>query len=110
MTKLIALILIMFLIFFDQNVAFASNNKDFSAYMEDWTTKKELASKLLLEAENAYKSGDELSACALQSQASDFGIEATESLIKAMEINGSTDGLENLEVGLNKWKELGRLC
>ena len=36
--------------------------------------------------------------------------EATESLIKAMRINGSSDGLENFESGLNKWRELGDFC
>ena len=110
MPRLITLILIICLLFCEDNIVLASEGKDFSSYMSDWTKKKELASKLLRDAENAFKDGDELSGCAIQVKASKKGIEATQSLIKAMEINGSTDGLENLVFGLNKWKELGAMC
>ena len=110
MPRLITLIFIICLLVCEANIVLASEEKDFSSYMRDWTEKKELASKLLRDAENAFKAGDELSGCALQVKASNKGIDATQSLIKAMEINGSTDGLENLEFGLNKWKQLATIC
>ena len=62
------------------------------------------------DAENQFKSGDELSGCATQKKASKYGIEATKSLIKAMEDNESPEGIKNLETGLNKWRELGDFC
>ena len=83
---------------------------DFESYMQEWNDKRELATQYLLDAEKALKEGDEATGCVAQRKASKYGIEATESLIKAMKINGSTDGLENFESGLNKWKELGDFC
>ena len=110
MYRLIVSTLIILYLSFGGNIVIASEKKEFSSYMQGWTDNKDLASKLLKEAEDAFKNGDELSGCALQVKASKKGVEATESLIKAMEINGSIDGLDNLQVGLNKWRELGRLC
>ena len=78
--------------------------------MQDWTEKRELASNYLFEAEEAFKIGNELSGCATQKKASKLGIEASNSLIKAMKLNGTMDSLKDLEAGLNKWKELGDFC
>ena len=78
--------------------------------MGDWESKKTIASEYLKQAENAFKEGDELTGCSFQRKASLYGIEATKSLISAMEVNGTKDGLENLEGGLNKWRELGDFC
>ena len=75
-----------------------------------WDQKKELASQYLDEAENSFKEGDELEGCVLQQKAGEYGMEATKSLIKAMQINGSNDGIENLESGLLKWQELKDFC
>ena len=108
--KMIILILVMLLIHSHSDVVLAGTQDVFDDYMNKWTEKKTMASKYLLEAEAAFKNGDELTGCAIQKKASTYGIEATESLIMAMEVNGSTDGLENLETGLNKWKELGDFC
>ena len=78
--------------------------------MKEWNEKKELASEYLLKAEEEFEAGDELSACATQKEASEYGISATQSLIYAMEINGTTDSIENLKAGINKWKEIGDVC
>ena len=84
--------------------------KDFELYMKDWNDKRELATQYLLEAEEAFKEGDEAIGCVIQRKASKYGIEATQSLIIAMKLNGSDQGVENFEYGLNKWKELGDFC
>ena len=83
---------------------------DFEAYMQEWDQKRELATQHLLDAEKALKAGDKLNGCLQQRRASKYGIEATESLIKAMKLNGSMDEFENFESGLNKWRELGDFC
>ncbi len=98
------------LILFQVDKVFADSQKDFSEHMRDWQEKKELASFYLMEAEKSFKSGDELSGCVTQQKAGEYGIQATESLISAMRLNNSTDGLENLESGLNKWRELRDFC
>jgi len=48
--------------------------------------------------------------CARQREAASYGIEATESLIKALEANGSKTEIENLQAGLDKWRELRDYC
>ena len=110
MSKFLVAALIITLILFGNNIVFASTEKDFLIYMNDWESKREIASKYLKEAKIAFKEGDELTGCATQRKASKFGIKATKSLIKAMELNGSYEGLDNLEAGLNKWRELGDFC
>ena len=84
--------------------------EDFETYMKIWDEKRELATQYLFYAEKSLKEGDKATSCFNQRKASKYGIEATESLIMAMKINGSTDGLESFESGLNKWRELGDFC
>ena len=107
MKALIAAFLFVLLTAFQCAPAFA---EDFESYMQEWNEKRELATQYLLDAEKSLKEGDDATACVTQRKASQYGIEATESLIKAMRIIGSTDGLENFESGLNKWKEIGSFC
>ena len=83
---------------------------EFETYMQNWNEKRELATQYLLDAEKALKEGEEVTGCVTQRKASQYGIEATKSLIKAMKINGSANGIENIESGLNKWRELGDFC
>ncbi len=90
--------------------ATASSETDFHSYMKVWDTKIELASQYLKDAESEFKRGDELQGCFKQTKAAQFGIEATESLIKAFEISGSTDDMSNINSGLEKWKELRDFC
>tara|TARA_B100000700_G_C14956190_1_gene814103 strand:- start:161 stop:460 length:300 start_codon:yes stop_codon:yes gene_type:complete len=83
---------------------------DFEVLMKVWDQKRTLATESLLDAEKYLKQGDKAKGCASQRKASRYGIEATESLVKAMKINGSTEGLQGFESGLNKWRELGDFC
>ena len=97
-------------IFLSSETALASNNKNFRDYMDTWNEKIKLASEYLDQAENELKNGDAIQGCINQKKAAGFGIEATESLIKAFQVNGSQGDIENIETGLKKWKELRDFC
>ncbi len=110
MKILITVFLSLLILLINIDSLFAITEKDYQAKMEVWEHKRELASQYLLEAEKAFKAGDELQGCASQREASEMGIEATKSLITAMETNGSSSEIENLQVGLNMWTKLGNIC
>ena len=97
-------------IFLSSETAFASNNENFRDYMDTWNEKIKLASEYLDQAENELKNGDAIQGCINQKKAAGFGIEASESLIKAFKVNGSQGDIENIETGLKKWKELRDFC
>ena len=88
----------------------SSELNTFDSYMTGWNLNIEKASKLLREAENEFKSGDELQGCVLQRKAAKYGIEGTEMLIKAFELEGANQDISNITNGLNKWKELQDFC
>ena len=83
---------------------------EFEMYLNDFYKKQELASKILKEIETDLKNGSRDEVCVRQRKAANYGIEATKSLIKAFKISGSNTQVENLQVGLNKWKELRDYC
>ena len=92
------------------NPVLADSQISFDDYMKIWNENIELASQGLNDAESAFKNGDALQGCVKQREAAKYGVEATESLIKAFEISGSTGDMSNLESGLDKWKELRDFC
>ena len=79
-------------------------------YLSDFYQKQEKASKILKEIEIDLKDGSRERVCARQREAARYGIEATESLIKAFKTNGSASQMENLQAGLDKWRELKDYC
>tara|TARA_Y100001968_G_scaffold17060_1_gene13537 strand:+ start:678 stop:1007 length:330 start_codon:yes stop_codon:yes gene_type:complete len=83
---------------------------EFEMYLSDFYQKQEQASQILKEIETDLKDGSKEKVCARQREAANYGIEATESLIKAFTINGSTSQMENLQAGLDKWRELRDYC
>ena len=83
---------------------------EFEIYLKEFYQKQDKASKILKGIELDLKDGSRDSVCARQREAAIYGIEATESLIKAFKINGSNTEIENLKTGLNKWKELRDYC
>tara|TARA_Y100001968_G_scaffold123781_1_gene112796 strand:- start:122 stop:451 length:330 start_codon:yes stop_codon:yes gene_type:complete len=83
---------------------------DFEMYLSDFYQKQAQASKILKEIETDLKDGSKDRSCARQREAANYGIEATESLIKAFKINGSKTQMENLQAGLDKWRELRDYC
>ena len=83
---------------------------EFEMYLSDFYQKQDKASKILKEIEIDLKEGTRDKVCSRQREAAKYGIEATESLIKAFKINGSKIEMENLQAGLNKWKELRDYC
>ena len=82
----------------------------FEMYLNDFYQKQAQASKILKGIETDLKDGSRDRVCARQREAARYGIEATESLIKAFKINGSKTEMENLQAGLNKWFELRDYC
>ena len=107
---ILSLLIGLYLFVCPQGYVLADSQNSFDQYMNEWEVKRNLASKYLLEAEAALKSGDELNGCAFQKKASEFGIEGTQALIKAMKVNGSKEEIQNLETGLRKWQELRDFC
>ena len=83
---------------------------EFDIYLADFYQKQERASKILKDIETDLKGGSKDRVCARQREAAYYGIEATESLIKAFKINGSKNQIENLQAGLDKWRELRDYC
>lgn len=79
-------------------------------YLNDFYQKQEKASTILKEIEIDLKDGSRDRVCSRQREAASYGIEATKSLIKAFKINGSTSQMENLQAGLDKWRELRDYC
>ncbi len=79
-------------------------------YLTDFYQKQERASQILKEIETDLKDGSRDMICARQREAAIYGIKATESLIKAFEINGSKNQIESLQSGLDKWRELKDYC
>ena len=83
---------------------------EFEMYLNDFYQKQEKASKVLKEIETDLKDGSRDRVCARQREAASYGIEATEFLIKAFKTNGSKTEMENLQAGLDKWRELRDYC
>ena len=83
---------------------------EFELYMDDFYTKQEQASRLLKELEIDLKNGSSERVCARQRKAANYGIEPTESLIKAFKISGTLSQTDDIKAGLNKWKELRDNC
>lgn len=92
------------------SVISANAESEFEMYLSDFYQKQEKASKLLKEIETDLKDGTRDKVCARQREAANYGIEATESLIKAFKTNGSEAEMENLQAGLDKWRELRDYC
>ncbi len=102
--------ILIILIVFPVNPASAYSPEKYEDYLNNWNSKIKLASEFLDNAEKELKNGNEIQACLNQRKAAKYGIEATESLIKAFKESGSTDDLSNIKAGLNKWKELRDFC
>tara|TARA_B100001250_G_scaffold146795_2_gene125678 strand:+ start:116 stop:445 length:330 start_codon:yes stop_codon:yes gene_type:complete len=109
MKRLLILSLIFSFLFFLSLIPVKAET-EFEMYLSDFYQKQEQASKILKEIENDLKDGSKERVCARQREAASYGIEATESLIKAFRINGTKTEIENLLAGLDKWRELRDYC
>ena len=109
MKRLIPLLLISLVLLFSSVIS-ANAGSEFEMYLSDFYQKQEKASKILKEIETDLKDGYRDRVCARQREAASYGIEATESLIKAFKTNGSKTEIENLQAGLDKWRELRDYC
>ncbi len=90
------LIILILIIFAFAPLVSAYDINEYKNQLDNWNQKIKLASESLEEAEKELKDGNEIQACLKQRKAAGYGIEATESLIKAFEISGSTDDLSNI--------------
>ena len=108
MKRLFPLLLIYLVLF--SSVISANAESEFEIYLSDFYQKQEKASKILKEIETDLNDGSRDRVCARQREAASYGIEATESLIKAFKTNGSKTEMENLKAGLDKWRELRDYC
>ena len=109
MKRLIPLLLISLVLLFSSVIS-ANAESEFEMYLRDFYQKQEKASNILKEIEIDLKDGSRDRVCARQREAASYGIEATESLIKAFKTNGSKTEIENLQAGLDKWRELRDYC
>ena len=96
------------LLFF--SVISVNAESEIEMYLHDFYQKQAKASKILKELETDLRDGSRERVCARQREAAAYGIEATESLIKAFKTNGSISQMENLQTGLDKWRELRDYC
>ena len=108
--KRLLLLSLIFSLFLFISLTPVKANTEFEKYLNDFYQKQERASKILKGIETDLKDGSRDKVCARQREAAIYGIEATESLIKAFEVNGSKNQMENLQSGLNKWRELRDYC
>ena len=101
---------LIFVVLLFSSVIPVNAESEFELYLSDFYQKQEKASKILKEIESDLKAGSRDRVCARQREAASYGIEATESLIKAFKTNGSESQMENLQAGLDKWRELRDYC
>ena len=107
--KSIFLLSLIFVLLFFPFISVNAESK-FDMYLSDFYQKQEKASKLLKGIETDLKDGSRDRVCARQREAASYGIEAMESLIKAFKTNSSKTEMENLQAGLDKWRELRDYC
>ena len=108
--KRLFLLLFIYVAFLFYSVISVNAESEFEMYLSDFYQKQDKASKILKEIETDLKDGSRDRDCARQREAAGYGIEATESLIKAFKTNGSKTEMENLQAGLDKWRELRDYC
>tara|TARA_B100000214_G_scaffold216406_1_gene157204 strand:- start:23 stop:352 length:330 start_codon:yes stop_codon:yes gene_type:complete len=109
MKRLFSLVLILFVLLYIPVIS-VNAESEFDMYLSDFYQKQEKASKILKEIETDLKDGSRDRVCARQREAARYGIEATESLIKAFKTKGSITEMETIKAGLDKWKELRDYC
>ena len=109
MKRLFPLLLISLVLLFSLVIS-ANAESEFELYLNDFYQKQEKASKILKEIETELKGGSRDRICAKQREAARYGIEATESLIKAFNTNSSKIQMEDFKAGLDKWRELRDYC
>tara|TARA_Y100001968_G_scaffold166359_1_gene152416 strand:- start:128 stop:457 length:330 start_codon:yes stop_codon:yes gene_type:complete len=108
--KNIFLLLLIPLILLFFSVIPVNAESEFELYLNDFYQNQEKASRILKEIETDLKDGSRDRVCARQREAATYGIEATKSLIEAFKMNGTTTQMENLQAGLDKWRELRDYC
>ena len=108
MKHFFSIFITVFLLFFSDISANADS--DFEMNLSIFYQQQQKAVNILREIEKELKNGSRNRVCTRQREAARYGIEATESLIKVLKNNGSKTEIENLQSGLDKWKDLRDNC
>ena len=108
--KRLFLLLLIYVVLLSFPAISVNAESEFEMYLSDFYQKQDKASKILKEIEIELKAGSRDKICERQREAASYGIEATESLINAFKKNGSKIEIENLQAGLDKWRELRDYC
>ena len=72
-------------------------------YMNDFYSKSNEASKILMEIEDTLKEGSRKKVCSRQREAARLGILANKSLIKAFEIEGANPPMQAINASQQRW-------
>ncbi len=110
MIKTILLALFLSIILVDTSYASEDLTLNYPLYMDEFKRNQNIATKILLDAENALKDGNKQLACTKQKEASRYGILASEALINALDAFGSDIGIDNIKSNLVRWKRLSNSC
>ncbi len=81
--------------------------KTYTDYMLEWREKSELAQTSLKEAEQNLKSGNRAKACINERIASEYGVQAFQSLKKAKQINANKSDYKSIEEQIEVWERIG---
>ena len=108
MNKILIIFFILYL--FIGNTVSASLEDDFQNRLLIWEDNISEARNYLRKAEKLFKDGNYNQACKSQKKASNYGVIATNSLIKAFVLNDDSEDIKYLEIALEKWKNIGSLC
>ena len=108
MKHFFSIFITVYLLFF--SAISVSAESDFEINLSIFFEQQQKATKILREIETELKNGSRDRVCTRQREAASYGIEATESLIRALKNNVSMIEIENLQSGLDKWRELRDNC
>tara|TARA_B100000965_G_C19316538_1_gene636873 strand:+ start:147 stop:476 length:330 start_codon:yes stop_codon:yes gene_type:complete len=84
--------------------------KPFDAYLNDFYSKSNEASKILKEIETMLKEGSRKNVCSRQREAANLGLLANKSLIKAFELGGTQPPMEAIQSSQKRWESILNEC
>ncbi len=107
--KLISSILLIIFTLFNFSLkaeVIENNNK----LLEEWNYNNDLASFYLVQAEKYLKSGDKINACISQRKASQYGLTASNYLMRSFILNEKEEDILKLKKLIQKWDQLSKSC
>ena len=83
-----------------------NNNK----LLKEWNNNNDLASFYLLQAEKDLKLGDKINACINQRKASEYGLTASNYLMRSFILNEKEEDILKLKKLIQEWDQLSKSC